>query len=115
MEEEPLPLTPSLLDRFFAPDADPARGVLWPRWIFLRALGVIFLSAFYSLAFQIHGLIGERGVLPVRAYLGDVGGAVPSLKRFWYVPSLLWAGSSDRALTALVAAGIVCSVLLVLN
>ena len=39
-------------------------GYLWARWLFLRALGLIFLSAFYSLLFQIHGLIGARGVLP---------------------------------------------------
>jgi hypothetical protein len=38
--------------------------MLWPRWIWLRALGLIFLSAFYSLAFQIDGLIGPRGILP---------------------------------------------------
>src|SRR5437879_6511617 len=30
-----------------------AGGYLWPRWLFLRALGLVFLSAFYSLAFQI--------------------------------------------------------------
>ena len=44
-------------------------GSLWPRWLFLRALGLIFFSAFYSLAFQIHGLIGERGILPAGEYL----------------------------------------------
>ena len=49
------------LHRFFA-SPDPA--VLWPRWIFLRCLGVIFFSAFYSLVFQIRGLIGPRGILP---------------------------------------------------
>jgi hypothetical protein len=36
---------------------------LWARWIWLRALGLIFLSAFYSLAFQIIGLLGPRGIL----------------------------------------------------
>jgi len=34
---------------------------LWARWIWLRALGLIFLSAFYSLAFQIIGLLGILG------------------------------------------------------
>jgi hypothetical protein len=28
------------------------------RWIFLRALGAIYFSAFFSLVFQIRGLIG---------------------------------------------------------
>ena len=43
--------------------------MLWPRWIWLRALGLIFLSAFYSLAFQITGLVGPRGILPAGEYL----------------------------------------------
>ena len=93
----------------------PASGYLWPRWIFLRALGLIFFSAFYSLAFQIHGLIGERGILPANAYLTAIRGAVPGIKRLWYAPSLLWFGSSDRALTIVVAAGIGCSLLVVVN
>lgn len=44
-------------------------GHLWPRWIFLRALGLIYLSAFYSLLFQIKGLIGPNGILPAADYL----------------------------------------------
>lgn len=92
-----------------------ASDALWPRWIFLRALGLIFFSAFYSLAFQIHGLIGARGILPVAEYLGRVSAVVPGIKRLWYVPSVLWLGTSDRALTAVVALGIVCSLLVVVN
>jgi len=80
----------------------PAGGYLWPRWLFLRALGLIFFSAFYSLAFQIHGLIGERGILPATAYLRAISDAVPGIKRLWYAPSVLWLGSSDRALRGLV-------------
>src|SRR5262249_38269056 len=45
---------------------------LWPRWIWLRALGLIFLPVFHSLAFQITGLIGPRGILPAGDYLAQV-------------------------------------------
>src|SRR6266581_2951249 len=38
---------------------------LLPRWIFLRAIGLIYYSAFFSLVFQIRGLIGPRGMLTV--------------------------------------------------
>ena len=31
-----------------------------PRWLFLRALGLIYFSAFVSLVFQIRGLIGPK-------------------------------------------------------
>jgi lipase maturation factor 1 len=89
--------------------------MLWSRWLFLRALGLIFLSAFYSFAFQIHGLIGERGILPAGPYLHEVRAALGPLRSVWYAPTLLWLGSGDHALTAVVAAGIVSSLLLVAN
>ncbi|HEY4594060.1 MAG TPA: lipase maturation factor family protein, partial [Thermoanaerobaculia bacterium] len=104
-----------MLQRLFAPDFDPGRSVLWPRWIFLRCLGLIFFSAFYSLAFQIRGLIGPRGLLPAGAWLEQVARALPGLSRFWRVPTLLWLDSSNPALMALVWGGLIASVLLVLN
>lgn len=88
---------------------------LWPRWLFLRALGIIFFSAFYSLAFQIHGLIGEKGILPAGLYLEELAANLGPLTRVWYAPTLLWMGSGDRALTLIVAAGGIASVALVLN
>ena len=100
------------LERLFAARA---RVALWPRWIFLRALGLIFLSAFYSLAYQIHGLIGARGILPAGDYLARVVAVVPGIKRLWYVPTLFWFGASDRALTLAVVLGIIGSLLVVAN
>src|SRR5204862_7858606 len=91
------------------------RSHLWPRWLFLRALGLIFLSAFYSFAFQIHGLIGERGILPAGAYLRALRAALGPLQSVWYAPTLLWLGAGDRALTVVVAAGVVSSALLIAN
>ena len=85
--------------------------MLWPRWIWLRALGLIFLSAFYSLAFQITGLIGPLGILPAGEHLGREF----SLQALWSAPTLFWISSSDRALMTVVLAGAVASVLLVLN
>jgi hypothetical protein len=91
------------------------RSYLWPRWLFLRALGLIFLSAFYSFAFQIHGLIGERGILPAGDYLQQLRGAVGVARAVWFAPTLLWLGSGDVTLTVVVAAGIVSSLLLTAN
>src|SRR5436305_1274766 len=88
-------------------------GYLWARWLFLRALGLIFLSAFYSLAFQIHGLIGERGILPAGLYLDALAANLGGIARVWAAPSLFWFASGDRALTIIVAAGIVASLLVV--
>jgi lipase maturation factor 1 len=87
---------------------------LWARWIFLRALGLIYFSGFYSLLFQAKGLIGPNGILPASDYLQAVAAALHGA-RFWFAPSLLWLGASDRALMLLCWAGMIASILLVLN
>lgn len=88
---------------------------MWPRWLFLRALGLVFLSAFYSLAFQIHGLIGPEGILPAKDYLALVARVMHGPSGYWYAPTFLWLGSGDRSLTALVGVGGVASLLLTFN
>ncbi|HMC35673.1 MAG TPA: lipase maturation factor family protein, partial [Myxococcales bacterium] len=90
-------------------------GLLWPRWLFLRALGLIFLSAFVSLHGEIGGLIGPRGLLPAGEYLEALARALPGWKSVWAAPTLLWLSSGEGALRALVWAGLVCSILFTLN
>jgi hypothetical protein len=84
------------------------------RWIFLRALGAIYFSAFFSLVFQIRGLIGPEGILPAREYLKSVANQV-GYARYWYVPSVLWFSSSGHMLTVLCWIGMAAAVLLVFN
>ena len=93
----------------------PANGYLWPRWLFLRSLGLIFFSAFYSLAFQIHGLIGERGILPADEYLPQLTQSLGAIEKIWYAPTLFWLNASDPAQTIVIVLGIAASILLVLN
>jgi lipase maturation factor len=99
--------------RLFAPDFTPP-GYLRARWLFLRALGLIFFSAFYSLVFQIRGLIGPNGILPARDYLSQVARVMGSA-RYWYAPTVFWWSASDRFLLAVVIVGVVASLLLVAN
>ncbi|MGB7752658.1 MAG: lipase maturation factor family protein [Candidatus Acidiferrales bacterium] len=89
-------------------------GHLWPRWIFLRALGLIYFSAFYSLLFQIKGLIGPNGILPAADYLQAVNAAL-HLQSYWTVPTLLWFGASNGALMTLCWVGLAASLLVTLN
>src|ERR1700733_2169833 len=88
---------------------------LIPRWLFLRALGCIYFSAFYSLIFQIRGLLGPQGILPAADYLRAAAQSLNPVSRVWYVPSLLWLNSSSQMLTALCAIGMLASLLLILN
>jgi len=105
----------------------PASGIRWlfdskagfadrllPRWIFLRALGLIYFSAFYALVFQIRGLIGPDGILPAGEYLEAVGRQLGP-ERLWFAPTLLWFSSANHMLTAICWVGMIAAVLLVLN
>jgi lipase maturation factor 1 len=85
------------------------------RWLFLRALGIIYFSAFFSLIFQIRGLIGPAGILPAVSYLQTVAQSFGHCQRLWYAPTLLWLSSSSVLLIALCWAGMITSLLLVLN
>ncbi len=89
-------------------------GRLIARWIFLRALAAIYLSAFYSLLFQIKGLIGPDGILPAQQYLAAVERALPATK-YWYAPSLYWISSSTGALMAVTWIGLAAAVIAFLN
>src|SRR5437879_5585208 len=108
-------------------DSSPASALCWlfasergaadrllPRWIFLRALGLIYYSAFFSLVFQIKGLIGPHGILPANEYLQAVAEQFGRTGH-WYVPTLLWFSRSSHMLTGICWAGMIASVLLVLN
>jgi lipase maturation factor 1 len=92
-----------------------ASGMLWPRWLFLRALGVIFGSAFYSLLFQIRGLIGPAGIEPANAYLAALAAAIPRATRIWTAPTLFWWSATDGALLVVVSAGLLAAGLLTIN
>src|SRR5215470_3207005 len=87
---------------------------LLPRWIFLRALGLIYYSAFFSLVFQIRGLIGPQGILPAKEYLQAVAERFGYVG-YWYAPTLLWFSGSTQMLTGICWVGMIASVLLVLN
>ena len=90
------------------------RGRLAPRWIFLRALAAIYFSAFYSLLFQIKGLIGPEGILPARQFMAAVAQQM-GITRYWYAPSLYWISASSTALMAVTWIGLFASVMAFLN
>ena len=88
---------------------------LIPRWLFLRALGAIYFSAFYSLHFQINGLIGPQGILSAQSYLHTVAQSLEPWQRVWYAPTLLWFSSNSAMLSELCWIGMLASILLFLN
>jgi lipase maturation factor 1 len=110
------------------PTAGPGRFIHWlfdshdgltnhliPRWIFLRALALIYVSAFYSLLFQIDGLIGPQGILPAKQYLAAVAQSIPGLNRFWFAPSLFWLSAGSHMLMAITWLGLLAAICALLN
>ena len=89
-------------------------GHVVPRWIFLRALAAIYFSAFYSLLFQIKGLIGPQGILPVHDYLPAVARAY-HVAKFWFAPTLFWISSSSHVLMIVTLIGLIASITAFLN
>src|SRR5712692_9213813 len=86
----------SVLRWMFDSEHGASRRLL-PRWIFLRVLRLNYYSAFFSLAFQIRGLIGPHGILPAGEYLQALAERLGHAG-YWYAPPLLWYSSSSYML-----------------
>jgi lipase maturation factor 1 len=84
------------------------------RWWFLRGLGLIYLSAFWSVMTQIIGLIGANGILPLQELLLSITQAFPD-EKYGHFPTLFWFGASDSALKAVCIAGVMAACLVMLN
>jgi predicted DCC family thiol-disulfide oxidoreductase YuxK len=104
------------LDRFlYGNDQRTGAGTYFlTRSLFLRLLGVAYLAAFASIAVQIDGLVGSRGIAPAARFLAAVherfGGEAYQL-----LPTLAWFDSSDRFLHVLAWGGVCTAPLLILG
>src|SRR5262245_22835188 len=79
-------------------------------WFFLRLLGLIYTVAFLSLALQIKGLIGSKGILPVAEFLASQRRL--GISRLHRVPTLCWFNSSDASLMLFSWGGVALSLLM---
>jgi predicted DCC family thiol-disulfide oxidoreductase YuxK len=94
-------------------DFEPPRYDL-TAFIFLRLMGLIYLSAFASFGVQALGLIGSHGILPV-AELVKLIGSGAGVERFFVMPMLFWINASDLAIRLVCWSGAGFSLLLILN
>lgn len=89
------------------------------RWIFLRALGIIYLIAFVSLWVQIPGLVGSNGIVPasIRMEGAELEAARMhmGLNRYHLMPTLCWLSASDASLNLQCAGGTILAGLLVIG
>jgi predicted DCC family thiol-disulfide oxidoreductase YuxK len=89
------------------------------RWIFLRALGAIYLFAIVSFWMQIGGLIGHDGILPTSQFMSAVKQQYDAqgigVERFSLTPTLCWLDASDHFLNFQCAAGTIFALLLLFD
>ena len=83
-------------------------------WLFLRALGAIYLIAFASFGVQAAGLIGSSGILPVAEFLRSAREYFRTAA-YWNIPTLFWLNASNAGVKTDWIAGICLSVLLLLG
>lgn len=82
--------------------------------LFLQLLGFVFFFAFGAFLFQIRGLIGKEGILPINRYLALISHHFGKT-RVYHIPSLFWINCSDTALMSVVALGTLLSIFLFFN
>jgi lipase maturation factor 1 len=80
------------------------------RFVFLRLLALVYLAAFVSLGSQVHGLVGEHGLLPAGEFLRAAREARGN-EALWLLPTLGWLGAGDTALSILCWGGAAASLL----
>lgn len=83
-------------------------------WLFLRALGFVFLFAFISFGSQALGLIGSQGLLPIQELVTAAQDQL-GLERYWFLPMLFWVNDSDLMIQLVCWAGELFSFLLIIN
>jgi predicted DCC family thiol-disulfide oxidoreductase YuxK/uncharacterized membrane protein YphA (DoxX/SURF4 family) len=106
----------SHLDSIYSGVGTAPPAYIGVRFLFLRGLALIYLIAFVSLAVQIQGLAGSRGIVPAQVLMNEVKAAVAQqhlgLERFHLMPTFAWWSASDRALNWQCGLGVACSVAL---
>lgn len=80
--------------------------------IFIRLLGFVYFCAFGAFIFQIKGLLGKEGILPITRFLDFIQVRYSKEHYRLKFPTLFWFNNSDKALLAVVYSGTFLSVLL---
>ncbi|UFS69594.1 lipase maturation factor family protein [Geomonas sp. RF6] len=83
-------------------------------WLFPKLLGGVYCIAFASLLWQVLGLYGSRGILPISEYLGAVRDAVGK-ECYTICPTLFWLNSGDNFLFVGCLLGVALSLLLLVG
>jgi len=89
---------------------------LWPRWLILRAVGLVFIVIFAGIIHESLALIGPDGLAPLSGLIAQLKAAHPTLlESFFRAPTLFWISSSWGMAVAVEACGMAAALALTLN
>jgi hypothetical protein len=89
---------------------------LWPRWLVLRAVGLVFIVVFGGIIEEGQVLVGPHGLTPLAEILAGLHERYPhAIVAFLRAPGLFWAGAGAGMIAAAAWGGLVAAVALVLN
>ncbi|MEO7797764.1 MAG: lipase maturation factor family protein, partial [Opitutaceae bacterium] len=89
---------------------------LWPRWLVLRAVGLVYILVFAGIIEEGQVLVGPHGLIPLASFFTDLHVRFPStIAAFIQAPSLFWLGTGAGMISALAWLGLLAAVALVLN
>lgn len=112
-----LPLLPAVWRRMqdFAGVGNDAT-YLWPRWLILRAVGLVFIVIFAGIIHESRALIGPDGLTPLSGLIAQLKAAEPTLfMSFLRAPSLFWLSSSWSMVEVVQWVGLLAAGALTLN
>ena len=89
---------------------------LWPRWLLLRAVGLVFIFVFAGIVAEGQAFLGPRGIVPLGEFFKQLREMFPgALDAFVAAPSLFWLNTSPAWITLLAWSGLAAAFALVLN
>ena len=95
---------------------DAASTFLWPRWIVLRAVGLVFAVIFAGILHEGNALIGPDGLLPTGKLLEQARSEHPGWpEAILRTPTLFWLGGGPAMVPVLQWAGMFAAISLVFN
>ena len=89
---------------------------LWPRWILLRAVGVVFIIIFSGIINESAALIGPHGLVPLPDVMAQLRSAQPTAwESYLKAPTLFWFSSSPAMIQAVQWGGLFAAIALLAN
>ncbi len=89
---------------------------LWPRWLVLRAVGLVYIFIFSGIISTGPALLGPRGIVPLAEFFQQLRSQIPgTFEALTEAPSLFWLSSDPAMISGLAWGGLVAASALVLN